>query len=211
MRSSSGQIPERFRDKRLVDFDPGSSESARRALEAADSFVGGAISGLVLVGTPGTGKTHLAAGVVNAERERAKHAYDEAVAESSDRMPRLPVMPLWANVADLIVELRLDMDRARDDRNAVDLASRLRTHPATVVLDDLGREKSSDWTSETIYSIVNARYESRLPTIITSNLRPDELLEGPYAQAVSRIAEDGRLVALRDLPDRRLVSSQSRR
>ncbi len=208
MRSSS--VPARFADKRLVDFVPGSSESARKALEAADEFVGGAISGLVLVGLPGTGKTHIAAGIVNAIRARAQEDYAKAAQAAVDTMPRLPVLPIWANVADLIVELRLDMDRPKDDRLAVAMAADLRLHRGLAVLDDLGREKTSDWTAETIYSIVNARYEDMLPTIVTSNLRPEELLSGPYGQAVSRIAEDGRLIALRDLPDHRLASAKAR-
>jgi DNA replication protein DnaC len=200
---SSGSVPTRFAGKLLRDLDPVSA-SVRKAAEAADQFVGGAISGLVLVGPPGCGKTHVAAGIVNEITRREREAYEEAAAVATDRMPRIPVLPVWANVADLIVELRLDMDRARDDRQAVTLASNLRTHPSVAVLDDLGREKGSDWTAETIYAIVNSRYEQELPTIITSNLTPETLQASTYWTAISRVAEDGRLIAFRDTPDRRL-------
>lgn len=207
---SSHSVPERFRDKRLIAFDTSVNPTAMKALEAADEYVGGAIRGLVLVGPPGSGKTHLAAGIVNAITEQEESSYAEAASRAVDTMPRRPILPIWANVADLIVELRLDMDRQRDDRQALELARDLRSHRATAVLDDLGREKVSDWTAETIYSIVNARYEAMLPTIITSNLPVDVLQSGPYWAAISRIAEDGRLIAFRDASDYRLASARAR-
>jgi DNA replication protein DnaC len=39
-----------------------------------------------------------------------------------------------------------------------------------LVLDDLGVEKTSEWVHETLGLVINARYNARLATIITSNL-----------------------------------------
>ena len=39
-----------------------------------------------------------------------------------------------------------------------------------LVLDDLGKEKPSEWVEETLYEIINARYVRRLPVIITTNV-----------------------------------------
>jgi DNA replication protein DnaC len=39
-----------------------------------------------------------------------------------------------------------------------------------LVLDDLGAEKPTEWALEKIYQIVNSRYESLGPMIITTNL-----------------------------------------
>ena len=44
-----------------------------------------------------------------------------------------------------------------------------------LVLDDWGTEKGSDWVSETMFGILNARYNDRLPTVITTNLSAEEL------------------------------------
>lgn len=44
-----------------------------------------------------------------------------------------------------------------------------------LVLDDLGVEKVSEWVLQTLYTIVNNRYEGMLPTVITSNLSLDDL------------------------------------
>ena len=39
-----------------------------------------------------------------------------------------------------------------------------------LVLDDLGTEKTSEWVQETLGLVVNSRYNTRRPTILTSNL-----------------------------------------
>jgi len=38
-----------------------------------------------------------------------------------------------------------------------------------LVLDDLGAEQSSSWAGEKLYQIIDSRYISRLPTVVTAN------------------------------------------
>ncbi len=64
------------------------------------------------------------------------------------------------------------------------------------LIDDLGREKVSDWTGETIYTLVNGRYERVLPTIVTTNLTGAELAASVYWPVISRLAEGGELVRI---------------
>lgn len=180
MLSTTSTIPARFRDKTLEDYDGTISPSTAKALAAARRMEAGEIKSLVLIGAAGVGKTHLAAGV----------------------MRRLGGE--WQNVAELIVGMRADMDRVADDRQYQWRPNELRRERRLVVLDDLGREKISDWTGETIYSLVNARYEAMLPTLVTSNLTPEQLVANGYWPAISRLAEDGVLVRV-EAPDRRLA------
>lgn len=206
---TTGIVPARFADRRIelydIDPQPGPvSKSQTEALRAALRLVDGDYRSLVLVGPPGVGKTHLAAGVVHNIVEREQSRYRAAAERADERHPRIPTLPMWANVADLIVNLRMQMDAPLDDRDATAMVRALRRHPALVVLDDLGREKVSDWTGELVYALVNARYENRLPTLVTSNLSPAELAASPYWPAVSRLAEDGALVKI-TAPDRRLA------
>ena len=42
--------------------------------------------------------------------------------------------------------------------------------PSLLVLDDLGAHKASEWADETMYRIIDDRYENQAPTIITANV-----------------------------------------
>lgn len=203
----STNVPFRFLDTYLEDFDNTRSESSGRAYDAAEKFLKGEYKNLVLVGPTGAGKTHIAAAITNAIIEMDADRYAAAVAlmGEGDRHPQTPRRPMWVNVADLMVQMRSEMSRPDDDRPAARIAIHLRDHPKLVVLDDLGREKASDWTGEVIYSLVNHRYEERLETIVTSNLTAAELGAGPYWPVISRLAEDGRLIDMAGTPDKRLT------
>ena len=39
-----------------------------------------------------------------------------------------------------------------------------------VILDDLSAERQTDYMQETVFTIVNTRYESKLPLIVTTNM-----------------------------------------
>lgn len=206
MPSSADRIvPARFTDRTFLTFRP-TTPSQERAQIAAMKLATGEYTSLVLVGPPGVGKTHLAAAVVYhivVANDLDYAARLEAMSEG-DPWPRVPDSPMWTNVADLIVSLRMEMDAPLDDRSAAAAVRTLRRHRALVVLDDLGREKASDWTGEIVYALVNARYENRLPTLVTSNLSPADLRSSPYWPVVSRLAEDGALIQV-DGSDRRLA------
>jgi len=54
-------------------------------------------------------------------------------------------------------------------------------------LDDLGAEKVTDWALETLFTLINDRYERMLPTVYTSNLDPRQLSENLGDRIASRI------------------------
>lgn len=45
------------------------------------------------------------------------------------------------------------------------------------IIDDLGAENNSEWVNSKIYEIIDLRYRSKLPLIITTNLDPDTTLK----------------------------------
>ena len=44
-----------------------------------------------------------------------------------------------------------------------------------LIIDDLGKERPSEWTLEKLFTIVNNRYENNLPIIITTNYNKEKL------------------------------------
>jgi DNA replication protein DnaC len=55
-----------------------------------------------------------------------------------------------------------------------------------LIIDDLGAERKSEFMQETVFNIVDARYRSGLPFIITTNLTAEELKK-PQDVSYSRI------------------------
>lgn len=210
MPSPASWAPLRFQDKTLDRFVP-TTEATRNALRAARAFAAGTIGGLVLAGPTGTGKTHLAVAAAEGRFNREYVAWEaahprrpyETWNDTASREALAPKYPAWGSVPELIVGLRSDMDREMEDRSWAARMAKLSDHRGVLVLDDLGREKVSDWTGEAIYVLVNGRYERRLPTIVTTNLTGAELAASPYWPVISRLAEDGELVKV-DGGDHRL-------
>lgn len=44
-----------------------------------------------------------------------------------------------------------------------------------LIIDDLGSENSSEWINSKIYEVIDLRYRSEKPLIVTTNLEPDNL------------------------------------
>jgi len=106
---------------------------------------------LVLSGGNGSGKTHLAAAAAGYRLERG------------DRV-------CFANVPDLLDQLRATYGPNSNSR--FDEVFRALLDVPVLVLDDLGAEQSSPWVNEKLYQLINHRHLALLPTIITTNLRP---------------------------------------
>jgi len=105
---------------------------------------------LLLAGSVGWGKTHLAVCICN---YRIDHA-DEL---------NLPIAN-FTTVPDLLARLRSGFSDETFDTEM----EAYRECPM-LVLDDLGAEKDTDWTHEALYRVLNHRYAARLDTVITTN------------------------------------------
>ncbi|MEZ7004909.1 ATP-binding protein [Streptomyces sp. AD55] len=134
---------------------------------------------LLIAGPTGTGKTHQAYGAVRALLSRGVRLRWEAT-----------------TTADLYARLR---PRAGHDAER-DLQSLARS--PLLLLDDLGAAKTSEWTEELTYRLINHRYEHLLPTLITTNLPTAELRTTLGDRVASRLAEMTERVVLTG-PDRR--------
>jgi DNA replication protein DnaC len=124
--------------------------------------------GLTLSGPAGTGKTHLAVAVTRALIERG-------------------VAAVIVNVPLLLVTFRGTFRGEHPERfdQLLDLLCRC-DH---LTLDDLGRERTTEWVQETLYLVVNARYEECLATSITTNCSPAELRTRLGEPVLDRLVE----------------------
>ncbi len=106
--------------------------------------------GLMLYGGLGSGKTFLAGCIANALIEQ----------DHSVMMHSLPT---------LIYKMNANFGENRES-----YLGRLERYDL-VVLDDVGVERSTEYSVEQVYEIVNTRYKAGLPLVITTNLKPVEL------------------------------------
>ena len=107
-------------------------------------------TGLLLWGDVGTGKSFFAGCIANALLEQC-----------------VPV--LMTNFAKLLNALS---GMYTDDRNAyIDSLNRY----SLLIIDDLGVERSSTFAQEQVFHVIDSRYRSGKPLIVTTNLTLDEL------------------------------------
>lgn len=166
--------PERYKDAKWDDLPKGLQDKFRAA--ALEN------KGVYLYGPVGCGKTH------------AAYALAQRMKEVGHTVPAV-----W-NVTQLIHDIKLDMDRRDKMFPAEDL---LDAKARTLILDDLGAERMTDWVAETIYLIINSYYVNVRQLIITSNLAPAELADRVGDRIASRVVEMCEIVKL-DGTDRRL-------
>lgn len=81
---------------------------------------------------------------------------------------------LWRNVSDVLREIRATYDRR--DISESEAISRY-TKPPVLVLDDLGKERPTEWAMEQLFSIINARYDSGKSLIVTTNYGGEDLVK----------------------------------
>lgn len=151
------------------DTDDQTQPQVRKAMRAyVDGFEDFKESGrgLLLYGSVGTGKTFAAACVANSLIDRG-----------------VPV--LMTNFARIINRIQESFDGRQeyiDSFNAFDL----------IIIDDLAAERQTEFVNEIVYSVIDARYRTGLPMIITTNIpAPDMEREQDLARQriYSRVLE----------------------
>ena len=137
-----------LRDKNFQNFRSNVSRSVQSAYQAALEYARNPGGWLVLIGKVGCGKTHLAAAIANQSLEDGAVVLFKTVSDLLDHL-RTTYMPNSTEVYD-------------------QLFSKMR-EAELLVLDDLGAQQSSPWANEKLFQLFNYRYNSRFPTVITTN------------------------------------------
>ena len=172
-RYHAAQIPPRFRNKRLDSYEARRGETGQQEVKSsAKSYAQGFNTrehkGLLLRGSTGVGKTHIAVGIL---MEVLDHG----------------MSGLYCNVTDLLSRLRDTYQQGSSDKEGEILEDLDRVD--LLVLDDLGAEKSTEWVLDRLYLVVNRRYENARPLIVTTNCDDAALRERVGARIVSRLYE----------------------
>lgn len=170
------KLGRRFRERTFETFVV--REHTRKAFEIALDYAKNFESykekgeGLFITGGYGVGKTHLAAAIAN-------YLIQNEIATV-----------IFGNVTTLLGRIRhtycdgskYEEEQVMKELYDVDL----------LIIDDLGKEKPTQWVEEKLYTVINERYENYRPIVVTSNLELEEIeqrLENCGGAIVSRIIE----------------------
>lgn len=150
-----------FADKTFYNFyideevlKPSERISLHQAYTLATEYAERPIGWLLLEGSYGCGKTHLAAAIGNHRLQQGD-------------------VVLFITVPDLLDYMRSSF-ATNSEMSYDETFERIRNAPF-LILDDLGTENSSAWAQEKMFQLFNHRYNKRLPTVITTNLDLDSL------------------------------------
>lgn len=157
-RIQRAMIPSGFETATLESFRPAAHTRqahllARRYAEeflpANNRVTDKAAPGLLFTGSVGTGKTHLAAGIVTA-------------------IARKGFQPLFVDVRELLDRLRRTY--SPDATETQGQVMRPIWAADLVVIDELGAQRPTDWSFETVELLIGGLYNRLIPTIVTTNL-----------------------------------------
>jgi len=169
------RIPERYKECRFENFD-GITNSHRNALKISKKFVSNypvQDIGLLFLGPCGVGKTHLAVAILN-ELIKKKHAgcifYD-------------------------FRELTRDIQNTYTPESILSESQILAPvfGKDVLVVDDLGARRPTSWVEDTVFYIINNRYNNKKVTIFTSNYPDNEEDEVDKREEFFKKGEDSLL------------------
>ena len=115
----------------------------------------GSRNGLFITGVCGVGKSHLAFAIANYLLKRGHSV-------------------IAMTMIDLLLKLKSSFNGGKQTEEEI---LQIYDECDLLIIDDLGKEKPTEWALQMIYSIIDRRYNALKPIIITTNFNADELLK----------------------------------
>lgn len=182
-------IPPRFHGRSFDTYiatNAGQRKALKVCREYAENFEANARDGrcLLLLGKPGTGKTHLANAIAG-----------HVVCHSRS------VTAAYRTVSSILQFIKGSFDR--ESGYSESQAFEALCEPSLLIVDEVGATKPTEFELTTLFSVIDGRYQNLLPTIIVSNLMPNELPAALGERCVDRLRENGGIALVFDWPSKR--------
>lgn len=159
----------------------------------SEAFINGTLgkdkNSIVIGGTVGSGKTHLASAILNKiiDNCEIKINRETEILSSSMQSPFI-----FTTASDMFIELSQIYTKTVDAQKTVDKYKKCRL----LIIDDLGSENTTESRREIFQSIIDHRYSNYLPFIITTNLNSDKLKERYDERTLDRLREVCEFIAV---------------
>ncbi len=169
-------IPERFQEKGFDDFTPPNKKAeshVRQIREYAELVCTDDHQGrcLILLGTVGTGKTHLVCSAIQ-----------EVIRETGNPCT------YWS-FSELVMRVKATFSKNSESSEA-DVYKEF-AKGRLAVIDEVGVQNFTDFEKTVAYEAINARYMAKRPTILATNLEAPDLPECIGERAIDRLREGG--------------------
>lgn len=179
-------VPERYFNESLDTYKAANAMQTAAA-KAATKFLHavkcGDFKSLVLIGAAGTGKTHLACAIIREAGGKYRTAPD--IVEEMRRAKSFTANETEAEIIDYY------------------------GHVSLLVIDEIGRGIAATDEKYMLYQILNARYNTRKPTVLISNHKKPDFLQYIGVAAADRLVESGEVLEMNGESYRRELRAQN--
>ncbi|MDA0713492.1 MAG: ATP-binding protein [bacterium] len=157
-------IPKRYLDARLSDF----SFEITKDIEKFIKCTGWA--SLLVLGSVGTGKTHLAC----------------AIAHEAARTRTILYTTLYGMSQKVMADMNDYSKKEKYKHRGAEIFQKV----GILIIDEMGRSFATDAEKNRLFDIINYRYENLLPTVVLANKGKDELFHSIGEGVADRLREN---------------------
>ena len=138
--------------------------ASQTSQNTVNDWIKNSVPFLLIMGSKGTGKTYLSAGVLNLLFEKKEEVF-------------------YTTHRRFIEEIQKGFDHGTTQHHSIDKYS----YKKYLIIDDLGAATCTDWQQEMILELIDRRYSNQAKTLITTNLDEAEIEEKLGERTKSRI------------------------